>query len=163
MTRLALTLGRVLLVSAVPSSGAAQISAARFGISIDGTELAVVSSVANLGSASEIVESTSTTGGGQVIVRRIPGKLRYRDVTVVRAFSNDTTLASWRETVEQGNFAAAQKTVDIVAYNNVGEPVMRYHLENAWPASIDVSNDPQTGLLMETMVLVAEQIVRIAP
>ena len=161
MMRLALTLGFVLLVSAVPSSGSAQVSAARFGISIDGTEIAAFSRVASLGSVNEVVETTQSGAGGVVVVRRLPGKLRYRDVTIVRVFSNDTALSSWREAIENGNLAGGQKTVDLVGYNSAGDVVIRYHLENAWPSSIEVYTDQQTGLLMETVTLVTESITRL--
>ncbi|HSI05567.1 MAG: phage tail protein [Myxococcota bacterium] len=163
MMRLALTLGFALVVSAVASSASAQVTAARFSITIDGYELAVVSSVSSLGSYSEVIESTSSGPGGVLVVRRVPGKTRARDVVLKRAFSPDTTLNAWREAVELGDLAAAIKSVTLTGYNTTGEPVVRYHLENAWPSTLEVFTDQTTGLLMETVTLVCDRIQRVSP
>ena len=163
MQRVALTLGFILAVSAIASSTAAQVAASRFGISIDGVELASFSTFAGLGSTSDQVEVTQTTPGGQAVVRKIPGKLRYRDVTVQRPFSSDTALAAWREAIELGDLTAGRKTVDLIGYNAAGTPVLRYHLENAWPSAIEVYVDRATGVPMESVTLVAETIQRLPP
>jgi hypothetical protein len=50
-------------------------------------------------------------------------------------------------------------------YNTHGTPVARYHLENAWPAKIEIGamKVGASKVLMETVTLTCERIERVAP
>ena len=47
-------------------------------------------------------------------------------------------LWTWHEAVLNGDMAAARKSCSLVMYGPNGKPVARYHLENAWPAKLEV-------------------------
>lgn len=160
MKRLALTLGLILMVGAVASDAAAQAAAARFSISIDGTEIASFTSITNLGSYSEVIELQQSTPNGPV-TRYIPGKVRYRNVTLVRPASNDLALNAWRAQVVAGD-SSARKAARVTAYDAAGTAVLRYNLENAWPSALEVYTDPQSGALVESITLVNDSNQRTA-
>ena len=63
------------------------------------------------------------------------------------------------------DWAAARKSATLVMYNTAGEPVARYHLENAWPAKLEIGSFScrRGPVLMETVTLVSENLQRVAP
>lgn len=78
-------------------------------------------------------------------------------------------LRVWHEaahTIQQGRPAPqSRKSASIVMYNYDGQPVARYHIENAWPSKMEIGGlraDSNEGLL-ETVTLTAERIQRVAP
>jgi hypothetical protein len=50
-------------------------------------------------------------------------------------------------------------------YNTNGKPVARYHLEQAWPAKIEIGpvKSGANEALMETVTIVCEHVQRLAP
>jgi phage tail-like protein len=60
---------------------------------------------------------------------------------------------------------AAKKNAMLTMYNTAGSPVARYHLENAWPAKVEIGGllAGASIVLMETVTIVAEDIQRVAP
>ncbi len=59
----------------------------------------------------------------------------------------------------------ARKTADLTMYSVDGSPVARFHLENAWPAKIEIGalKAGSSEVLMESVTIVCEQIQRVAP
>src|SRR5688500_6546234 len=103
-----------------------RVTAARFSLTVDGTEIAVFSELVGITTEVEPVENS---GGGRV----------QGIVQLSRPLGRDDSLAAWHELVILGDVAAARKSVRLVAYNSAGRPVLRYHLENAWPKRLDIS------------------------
>ena len=72
-------------------------------------------------------------------------------------------MLAWHQTVVEGLRTAARKSATLVMHNASGEPVARYHLENAWPSKVEIgavkadSND----ILIETVTFTATDVRRI--
>jgi phage tail-like protein len=136
----------------VSASGA--ITAARFSLMIEGVDIA---------SFSELAGITSEADDAGPLLRKLPGKRTPPTVTLRRALTADTQLAAWHETAVSDP-SAARKSTTLVIYNTRGEPVARYHLENAWPSKLEVGFQPGGGdrVLYETITLSCTEIHRIA-
>jgi phage tail-like protein len=75
-------------------------------------------------------------------------------------------LQDWLEAALSGS-EGARKSCSLTMYNTKGDAVARYHLENAWPAKIEIGSlkAGSSEVLIETVVIVADAIrdVRRAP
>jgi phage tail-like protein len=124
---------------------AAPASAARYSLVVDGQEIAMFSEATFNARANP---PTVVLKGGRPI---------------------GENLRVWHEaahTVQQGRPAQqGRKSASIVMYNYDGQPVARYHIENAWPSKMEIGGlraDSNEGL-METVTLTAGRIERVAP
>lgn len=124
---------------------AAPASAARYSLVVDGQEIATFSEAVFNQRANP---PTVVLKGGRPI---------------------GENLRVWHEaahTVQQGRPAPqSRKSASIVMYNYDGQPVARYHLENAWPSSVPrgAMRAGAGEVLMETVTITTETIQRVAP
>ena len=174
-TLLAVVLGGALLAAAAigawtsASQGATPnedpIAASRFGISVDGVQLAIFSELAGISSGvdAEDIEWISSRDG--TVTVKLPGKRTPPTVTLDRGLTRSLELSAWHELVILGD-VAARKNVTLTMFNDAGEPVARYHLENAWPAKLETSGlkaEDGSSALIETVTLVCDHIRRVSP
>jgi phage tail-like protein len=136
------------------------LTAARFSIVIDGSEIAAFSELADLSSGFE-VDVLETTERGLLT---IPSKRHPQSVTLKRGMTSGIELWAWHELVMNGSLAEAQKDVTLVMYDETGTPVARYHLENAWPAKLEIGSlkAGTSSVLMETVTIVSENLQRVS-
>jgi phage tail-like protein len=73
-------------------------------------------------------------------------------------------LNAWHELVILGDVAAARKNAVLTIYDAESKPVARYHLENAWPAKIEIGalKAGASEVLMETVTIVCEHLQRVS-
>jgi phage tail-like protein len=131
--------------------------AASFELSIPGLLTARFHSVDGLGSESEIVEFRDGTSGETM---KLPGRVRYGDITLKRGITSDGSLAAWRALVESGTGVVERKNGSIVVFDKSGKPVARYSFYQGWPAKVVVGLDAETGVAIETLVIAVEGISR---
>jgi phage tail-like protein len=129
-------------------------TAARFAITIDGVEFAVFSELAGISSTVDVVESSSETE--RINVAGL--------VSLGRPLTTNLTLAKWHEEAV-ANGPRIRKNMVLIVFGRHGAPVARYHLENAWPAKIEIGGlkAGASEVLMETVTLACERIERVAP
>jgi phage tail-like protein len=73
-------------------------------------------------------------------------------------------LAAWHE-LAMNDWTTARKNATLVMYDATGTPVARYHLENAWPAKLEIGSlsAGASEVLMETVTLVCDHLQRVSP
>ena len=122
----------------------APVSAARFGISIDGVQIGVFEQL--------ISEADLGTGAGGQAITLTGGRTRGLE------------MAAWHELVVLGDVAAARKSASLTMYSSDGKPVARYHLTDAWPTKIEIGTlkAGASEVLMETVTMTCEFIQRVA-
>src|SRR5580765_162587 len=113
------------------------LTAARFSITIDGSEIATFSELTGITTSVDVVDFIESSDK-EVVMRKLPGKRNPPTVVLKRGKNNSMELWAWHESVLQGNMAAARRSCSLVMYNVDGKPVARYHLEDAWPAKIEI-------------------------
>lgn len=108
--------------------------------------------VTGLSSENEVVEFRD--GNDPNVVRKLPGVLRFGDVTLKRGVTADGSLWQWRHLVEVGNVAQARATARIILLDR-GTPVARWTIANAWPSKISAPdlNAKGNDVALETLVL----------
>ena len=133
----------------------------QFVLEVPGIGTGAFSSFGGLSSETEIIEGKSSD---PLITAKRAGKTRYNDVVLSRGMTDVQDFVVWRKMVEDGNVDAARKNCSLVMYDVTGAPVARYHLENAWPAKIAISDlaSDAADALMETITIACEHIARVA-
>ena len=139
-------------------------TAARFSITIDGSEIATFSELQGITTSVEVVDFIESSDK-EVVMRKLPGRRNPPTVVLKRGKNNSMELWAWHESVLQGNMAAARRSCSLVMYNVDGKPVARYHLEDAWPAKIEIGalKAGASEVLMESVTLTCTHIQRVAP
>jgi phage tail-like protein len=140
------------------------ITASRFSITIDGYEIAAFSELQGITTSVDVVDFRQSSDK-EVMISKMPGSHTPPTVVLKRGKSNSMELWSWHEAVLAGDMAAARKSCSLVMYNTDGKPVARYHMENAWPAKIEIGGlkAGASEVLMESVTVVCEHIQRVAP
>jgi phage tail-like protein len=116
-----------------------------------------------LGSENETMEQKVVSEGGQQVVLKIPGRLKWGDITLKRGITTDLKLWEWRAQVEKGDVTKARKSGSIVMFDANMKDVARWDFINAWPSKISGpslkadSND----IVLEELTLVHEFIERV--
>jgi phage tail-like protein len=140
----------VLVVAAPAAQG--RTTAARFAITIDGVEIATFSELQGITTTVDVVEGSLETFNVEGLV------------SLGRPLTTDLTLAKWHEEAV-ANGPRIRKNMVLLVRGPNGAPVARYHLENAWPAKIEIGamKVGASKVLMETVTLTCERIERVAP
>jgi phage tail-like protein len=140
------------------------LTAARFSITIDGSEIATFSELTGITTSVEVVDFIESSDKS-IVMKKLPGRQNPPTVILKRGKNNSMELWTWHEAVLQGNMAAARRSCSLVMYNVDGKPVARYHLEDAWPAKIEIGalKAGASEVLMESVTLTCTHIQRVAP
>jgi phage tail-like protein len=109
------------------------VAASRFGISIDGVQIASFSELQGITTEVDVIEHIESTSEG-VRVMKIPGVTRPKgEVKFKMAMGTNLEMNSWLEAAQSGMMDQARKSCSLVMYDAENKPVARFYLENAWP------------------------------
>lgn len=107
-----------------------------FMLELSGAVAGYFTECSGVGSEHEIVEHKVVDKQGHEIVRKIPGRLKWQDVTLKRGVTSDLNIWTWREDVVQGKMVEARKNVTITMMDRGYQPVGIWHFSNAWPSKV---------------------------
>ena len=108
--------------------GTPYLAAHRFLIELDDITVGSFRTMYGLSSKQDVIEYKM---GGDRSVRRKPGRVTFNNITLERGFSEDTSLAEWRQNVIDGK--DDRRTGAIVFLNADGSEALRYNFFRAWP------------------------------
>lgn len=89
-----------------------------------------------IGSESEVVEHKVVNELGHDLVQKIPGRLKWQDITLKRGITNDLGLWLWRKSVEDGHMATARANCSVIMMDRNYVDVARWDIVNAWPSKV---------------------------
>ena len=132
-----------------------------FGLECNGQVLGYFTSVSGIGSESEVVEHKVVDKSGNEIIRKIPGRLLWLDITLKRGITSNLEIWDWRQLVNEGNIDEARKNCSILALDREAQAIARWNIINAWPMRVagpvvTSSNE----IMVEELVLVHEGMER---
>jgi phage tail-like protein len=136
---------------------------AHFEISV-GAVTGYFTEVSGLGSESEIVEhKIIAKGAKESLIRKIPGRLKWGDITLKRGITKNMDFYKWRKQVEEGKVESARLDGTVIMYDQNLNPVASWEFYKAWPSKI---NGPQlqsdgNAVGIEELTLVHEGIKRL--
>ena len=93
-------------------------------------------------------------GGPQSI--KLPGRIRYPNVTLRRGLTTSRDLWDWWQTVRDGTIQ--RRTVLIALLDDSGQPVLRWTLREAWPVKWELSelDASKNEIAIETLEIAHE-------
>lgn len=107
-----------------------------FAIEVDGIISGFFTECSGLGSESEIVEHKIVGDGGQEIVRKIPGRRKWENITLKRGITANMDFWDWRKMIDDGDVSGARRNGSIIMYDQEGGEVARWNFEQGWPNKI---------------------------
>lgn len=76
----------------------------------------------------EVVE-----GGNNEYVHKLPGRVKYTNITLKRGFTDNPQFANWRPKVEGGKIKVERKNLSIILFTHGGETAKRWEVSGAYP------------------------------
>ena len=107
-----------------------------YALEIEGKLSGYFTECSGIGSEHEIVEHKVVDDQGHEIVQKIPGRLKWGDVTLKRGITEKMDIWDWRQKVEEGNLGEARTNCSIVMFDRNYEAVARWDFLNAWPSKV---------------------------
>lgn len=145
-----------------PVSGDPMVSA-HFAVMVDKFAQGFFLEVSGLGSETEVTEHKIVDKQGKTIVRKIPGRLKWGDVTLKRGITANMAFYDWRKMVEDGTVADARSNGTIQMLDQGGEIVAEWEFYMGWPSKISgpslKSDSNEIGV--EEITIVHEGIKRL--
>lgn len=106
-------------------------------LELNGQAVGFFADVSGIGSENEVVEHTVVDQNGQQVTQKLPGRLKYLDVTLSRGITSDLQLWQWRQEVVDGNIQAARKDFVIRLFDATLTPIAEWNFLNGWPSKIE--------------------------
>lgn len=152
------------MATVVTDNAVDPLVAFNFGLEVMGVIMGFFTEVSGIGSETEVVEQKVMGPQGKQIVKKVPGRLKWDDITLKRGITANMDMWKWRQMVEQGKVQEARKNGSIMMYDQEGKEVARWNFEGAWPSKV---SGPQpkadsNDIGVEEMTIVHSFITRVA-
>lgn len=132
----------------------------RFLVEIDGITQAGFREVTVSDSTQEPIEYRE--GNHPPTVQKLPGLIKYGNVSLKWGITDSLDLYKWRKQVEDGDMKGARKNMAIVGLDDQANAVTRWEISEAWPTKYDAPSLNATGneIAIETLEIVHEGMKR---
>lgn len=105
-----------------------------FHVELDGVDIGSFKEASGVDSETEVIEYKEASKDGVMIIRKIPGALKWSDIALKRRIDASTALWEWRKQVEEGDIDGARRNGSIVLYDSTHTEVARWNFEAGWPS-----------------------------
>lgn len=136
-----------------------------FGVDIqNGKITGYFTECSGLGSEHEVIEHKVVTETGQEVVMKLPGRLKWDNITLKRGITSSMDLWDWRKQVEDGDVDGARADGSIVMYDQNLNEVARWNFERAWPIKISgpQPKSDSNEISVEELEMAHEYIARVS-
>ncbi len=139
------------------------IVSAWFGVEFQGKINGAFRECTGLGSENEIVEYKASGPRGEYIVKKVPGRMKWNNITLKRGITDAMDMWEWRKLVEEGKIEEAQRNGSIVMFSQKGDEIARWDFVNAWPSKINgpTANATNNEVAIEELELTHEGYSRV--
>ena len=133
-----------------------------FALDVQGTIKGYFTECSGIGSETEIAEQKVVNEKGIQVVLKIPGRLKWGDITLKRGLTSSMDLWEWRKMVEDGVVKGARKNGSIIMFDQSLKAVAQWDFKNAWPSKISGPTPKSDGndITLEEITIVHEYITR---
>ncbi len=107
-----------------------------FGLDLSGKLVGLFTEVGGLGSETEVIEHKVVDSLGRDVIRKIPGRTKFNDITLKRGVTAALDMWEWRKLVEDGKIDSARVNGSVIMYDQTHSEVARWNFENMWPSKI---------------------------
>ena len=107
-----------------------------FMLELEGAVAGYFTECSGIGSEHEVVEQKVVDASGHELIRKIPGRLKFTDITLKRGITSDLQIWAWREMAVNGKVKDARKNCSITMLSRDYQAVAIWHFANAWPSKV---------------------------
>jgi len=95
-------------------------------------------------------------------VRKIPGLIKYGNVSMKWGITDSMDVYNWRKLVEDGKMKDARKAIAIVILDEEGAPKSRFEFTRAWPTKYTAPtlNATANEIAIESLDIAHEGMIR---
>lgn len=104
-----------------------------FHVELDGVDIGAFKEASGIESETEIIEYKEARGA-KMIIRKVPGAMKWSEITLKKSIDASTDLWDWRREVEEGDIEKARRHGSIVLYDSKDNEVARWNFESGWPS-----------------------------
>ena len=107
-----------------------------FTIDFGGAVVGAFRECTGLGSENEVVEYKASGDKGKFVMKKVPGRMKWNNITLKRGITDAMDMWKWRKKVEDGKVDEARTNGSIVMYDQSNSAVARWDFVNAWPSKL---------------------------
>ncbi len=135
-----------------------------FGVEFQGQVVGAFRECTGLGSENEVVEYKASGQKGEFVIKKVPGRLKWTNITLKRGITDAMDMWQWRKLVEQGKISDARKNGTITMYNQQGDAIAKWNFTNAWPSKLSgpSANAGNNEVAIEELELTHEGYERVS-
>lgn len=104
-----------------------------FAIDLGGVIKGYFTECSGLGSENEVIEHKQTLEKGGERILKIPGRLKWENITLKRGITSAMDIWKWRKQVEDGKVNEARRDGSIIMFDQELKEVARWNFLRAWP------------------------------
>src|SRR5919199_426668 len=115
-----------------------------------------------LTSESPVIEQKSADAKGMTMIHKVPGTLKFADITLKRGMTSDDKIWKWRKKVEDGKVNDARTDGSIVLFDQNNGEVARWNFTAGWPTKVSgpTLNASGSDIAVEELVIAHEFLQR---
>ena len=131
-----------------------------FGVEITGVTIAQFKEVSGLGVSVGVIENRSNQVGGQPVLQKMPGSVKYDDIHLSRGKVADPAFWEWIKTVQDGKIDQARKDGSIILFDFMHGEVTRFNFFAGWPSRVDIGklSAGADSVLLESVTITIERL-----
>ncbi len=107
-----------------------------YAIDISGVVKGYFTECNGIGSEHEVIEHKIVDDNGHQLVQKIPGRLKWENITLKRGITSSMDIWDWRDQVVQGKVEDARKNGTITMFDQELKPIAKWDFERAWPVKV---------------------------
>ena len=133
-----------------------------FCVEVDGVNLGVFKECSGVDSETETIEHKEVTKEGKMIIRKLPGAMKWADITLKKSIDSGKDLWLWRKEVEDGAIDDARRNGSIVLYDSTHKEIARWNFFSGWPSKWKGAdlNAGENNVAVEEVTVTHEGLVR---
>jgi phage tail-like protein len=134
-----------------------------FGVEFQGQVTGAFRECTGLGSENDVVEYKASGPKGEFVMKKVPGRMKWNDITLKRGITDTMDMWKWRQKVEEGKVDEARKNGSVVMFNQQGQEIARWDFVSAWPSKISgpTANAGTNDVAIEEMSITHEGYKRV--
>lgn len=131
-----------------------------YQVEIDGITLGQFQEISGISVERQVIEHRATLPGGKEVIKKIPGPVKYGDITLKRGMTENSDLYDWVTEVVEGKVDAARRNGSIVQYDTQFGEVNRWNFTNGWPSKWEAPSHKANAneVAVESMTITVESI-----
>ncbi len=107
-----------------------------FRLVLEGKITGYFTECGGIGSEHEVIEHKVVSESGEGIIQKIPGRMKWQDVSLKRGITDSMEVWAWRKQVEDGKMDKARQHCSIVMMDRNHEDCATWEFFSAWPSKV---------------------------